>query len=337
MINVQELLKQKEFAAQEEKRRQEIKRKNEEELASFFRTYTLDETTRQELTDIVSQIEEQRIFNIKGVLMEELPASGLSYTVGSTQARFVPSAFSVLHVSSPNMEQLIRSQRIKLEEEERKKKEAEAAEKAAELQRKADEKRVEWLSKRLGGAEVPELFRDFLEKENIPMMRTYFHGSAAYVANLAKYRSNPVVYGQLDGDIFAVASDNERFERSVTFYIKEIDFRKEFAQRLMEEADLDKDLATKISAALPHDRWYAIMAPRRTTEKLLEYSREMAQRLHLKNGEAVQDLLQGEVKAFTYGKARNKNGVEYSPCYLAVQDAPSAILVGKYINLYLPK
>ncbi|MBQ9313834.1 MAG: hypothetical protein IJ220_02365 [Clostridia bacterium] len=333
---IKEMLEQKAFAQEEMKRLAKIRRRNSEELKSFFGLYPLSDEEQADLSALVDEIGE-RVFQIKAVLLEELPEkAGNEYSHGDMHARFQPGTFATMHVACSHLDELVINQRIQMEADAEETRKILEYEEIKKRQQEVNDERSTWLSMRLGGKNVPERFVRFQEEMRIPKMRTYFHGSREYVKALSKTRANPVVYGDMEGDIFAVSCENERFEKAVTFYIQEINYQAEFAARLVKEAGVSKTLAKKISEALPHDRWYAIMPPKHTKDDLLGYAREMAWRLHLKDGEVAHDLLQGDLVAFAYGKAKTKDGKEYSPTYLPIQDAPSAILVGNRINIYLP-
>lgn len=235
------------------------------------------------------------------------------------------TGFPLLFVSSTELEDGVRAERQRHEEKEK------AAHQAA-IQKEWVAKRVEWL-RRLG-IEPSETFRRFVR--DIPPMRTSFDGSAARVNRIAKMRSGVERFGEPTDDIFAVAFDNNEGIKEVTIFVKEIDFRKDFAKKL-ERKGLSAKLAKRISDALPHDRWYNIFQDIRTGEEVLDYSREVAKRLHVREGEKVHDLLQGDLEVFTF-EMQSDDGKTIHPCFIKVRPAePSAMLVGNVVNLYLPK
>lgn len=213
------------------------------------------------------------------------------------------------------------------------------AEAAAELinrsARFGNMKRITSLLYKTTGIKAKEVLVNFLPSlpAELPF-QTYFDGSRERVAGLVKLEGAKM-YGTPEDEVFAV----EYLRKDVptlTVFIAELDYRADFAKKIVKQVPIPDELALRISEALPHDRYYVIH-----DEVFTDFERfitQMAYRLKVMDGGAlrnvdegdiVHDLLQGEVPVI--------RDLFTKKLVLDLDDElPAAILLGNRINVFVP-
>lgn len=200
-------------------------------------------------------------------------------------------------------------------------------ERADMFKRNSNVNRLCGILQKITGQENP-MFRDFVLNvlpADIPES-VKFDGSRPRISKLAFSEDAKVYPYPGDDSIFAVIHCKNG-ENLLSIFVDGLDYKKSFANHLQKKLDIPMELATRISAALPHDEYYKV---RSFVDKDIEHHvTTMARVLGVKRGDTVNDLLQGPVDVIV-GAFSKKLALDVD------DELPSAILVNGKVNLYMP-
>ena len=136
-------------------------------------------------------------------------------------------------------------------------------------------------------------------------------------------KEGAVTYGAMSDDIFAVEHKRKDYPM-ITFFVKEINYVKEFADTLIKRLQIDEATASFISNELDHDRYYGGLERFNDYDSYYEGVTEV---LKMKPGDIIHDICQGDV---IFSKDKGTTGS------LINCDLPSAVLGQKNLLVYYP-
>ena len=180
---------------------------------------------------------------------------------------------------------------------------------------------------------LPELFT--IDGSEARVRRLIFKKDAVLHASeevAAKLRSEDYKVGSLDSDeVFAVEHDRAS-GRTLTFFVREADYRKKFAKDLEIRLHISDGLAAEISEKLPHDFYYQVMD---RYDDFEHFAIQMAKHARYpKNTETevtVHDWYSGNELDIVPGADPDVYGIN------ADDTQPCVIVKRQYVNVYVPK
>lgn len=300
---------------QEAKRLSDIRAQNLQELNCLKGKLRMSVVPEDVQKLVESQI--ARVDHIRVMTLEELkarnPNADETKTVGFLESKNTKTSFPIFYVYSPNLLEIL--EKIK-----------------EKHGREVNASRLSNNLKRRYGIDASESFKSFVMAlpAELPS-QVFFDGNFQRVHSLTQ-KPNTMYYPPLKADntSYCAVQHYPKLQDipALTIFVPEIDYKKDFADKLSRRLNLSPEIANAISAHLDHSTYYAIQDT--VEQNAQEFARRMAWLLKAKEDDTFTNLISGEQVEVFQDPINKEMSLDID------DEEPSAFLVWNRVNVFLP-